>query len=137
MLLEMMLALAVAGILFGASYILYENIPFRNDLDDAAFVSQSLLRKAELYSMAVMHDDSWGVRFEPDRAILFKGTSYDNRDESYDEVVQVFAEPSGVEEYFFEKVSGRPESSGETTYSGTLGESKTVSVNAYGRISID
>ena len=131
-LIELLLSLAIIGLLFGLSLSFFELVPNRSQVDAAVRSASALLVRAEILSRTVEDDATWGVRFEPEAAILFKGDSYDTRDAAFDEVFDMRVTVDGTDEYVFSKVSGRP-TAGETSFARE-NVRRTISVNAYGTI---
>lgn len=66
------------------------------------------LRRAQEKSMSVEEDSSFGIYFEDDKYILFKGNSYSERDFSYDEVFVLprIINREGDSEIVFSKFNG-------------------------------
>lgn len=75
------------------------------------------LKKAQARALQEKGDSSWGVRIEDNEYILFKGNDYDNRDNDWDEKVElsgsqvittIFGENQEFNEIIFEKGTGKP-----------------------------
>ncbi|OHA70374.1 MAG: hypothetical protein A3H01_00625 [Candidatus Wildermuthbacteria bacterium RIFCSPLOWO2_12_FULL_40_9] len=68
------------------------------------------LRKAQLKSVSVERDSSFGVHFGGTTYTLFQGNSFSNRDSQYDEVFNIpqVIKMGGLEEVAFSKLNGIP-----------------------------
>ncbi len=137
-LIEILLSVALVSIVFGMSYVMYQSVPYQNDLDIGVQASRELLVEASRYAAASYDDSEWGVSFVTGTAVLFKGTSYDARDPQFDETIDLFSiSVSGQNEYVFRKKTGYPTVVGVTTFtSPATGESKSIDVNEKARINI-
>ena len=75
-LLEIILSIALIGILAASSLFALQNFQINNDLDAAlANIIQSL-RRAQLLSESVSGDSKWGVKIFSDKVVVFKGDNY-------------------------------------------------------------
>ena len=135
-LIEVLLSLALMALLAVMSVPVYQSFQVRNDLDIAAVTLAQTLRRAELLSQAVDGDSTWGVRIESGLITLFKGASYGARDFNFDEtfIVPTSITPSGAQEFVFAKLSGAPQSTGTVTFTSSINETRTITVNARGTV---
>ena len=84
--------------------------------ESEAMLSQNL-KKCQSRAIAGKEDSDWGVKIRPDDQecdncyVVFKGASYDTRDEDFDQVFKMTSEINlnGVTEVVFEKGTGIPE----------------------------
>lgn len=135
-LLEVLLCVAAIGILAGLSLPVARTMLTKNDLDIATVTTAQTLRRAQIQSLAVDGDISWGVKVQSGSITLFKGTNYSSRDSNYDET---FDTPttisfSGVSEVVFSKFSGLPQVTGTTTLTSES-DNKSITINSKGGIS--
>jgi prepilin-type N-terminal cleavage/methylation domain-containing protein len=137
-LLELLLSVALVGIVFGMSVVLYQNVPYQNDLDIAVQSAREVLLEASRYAAASYDDSEWGAYFMTGSATLFKGSSYNTRDVSFDETVDLSGiAVSGSSEYVFNKKTGYPIEMGVTMFTApATGENITIDVNEKARIEI-
>jgi len=137
-LIELMLSIAILGVLTALSLPVYASFSNRNSLDLATQNVVSLLRRAETYSRGAKLDTQWGVEIQTGQATLFKGSSFATRNTAYDEVVT--ASPSvglsGLGEVLFSKLSGLPTSTGTitATSANSASDTRTITINAKGVI---
>lgn len=93
------------------------------------------LRRAQLQSIAGERESSFGLYFEANYYILFKGDSYVVRDVDFDEVFELPSDflISGISEIVFSKIKGFPSDAGDIVLSSgnRLG---TISINEMGMI---
>lgn len=136
-LLEVLLSIAIIGLITGIGIPVYQSFQVRNDLDIATVSIAQSLRRAETLAEAVDGDISWGIRVQSGSITLFKGTSYAARDTNFDEVFQVPTSiaPSGVQEIVFAKFTGLPQTTGTTTLTSNTNETRTITINAKGMVS--
>lgn len=133
--LELLLSVAIISLLAGLSLPVYRTLLSKNDLDIAATVTASSLKRAQVLSQSVDGDITWGVKVQSGNIIVFKGTSYVARDASYDENFDLVTSiaPSGTTEYVFSKLSGLPQAIG-TVILTTESDTRTVTINEKGMV---
>lgn len=134
-LIEVLLVLALIGIVTMLSASFGIDFIDRNNLSSSGTHIQSALRRAYFLSRSGMSDDSWGVKISRGELILFRGTSYTSRLTQFDEKTSLPGNlpVSGVTEYVFTKHSGAPNPSGQTTLSSPRG-TKVITVSSHGKI---
>src|SRR3989339_1425691 len=84
-LLEIILTIALIGILTGAFFATFRNFQFGNDMDVAVSGIVQSVRRAQLLSQGVFGEDDWGVKIFEDRLVIFKGESFAGGGNSKDE----------------------------------------------------
>ncbi|MFA6028027.1 MAG: type II secretion system protein [Patescibacteria group bacterium] len=134
-LVEILIAVAVMGILLGLSFSVYQALSKNSDLNLAAATSVQTIRRAQLLSQAMKQDDTWGVKLQTGEAIIFKGTSFSGRTQSYDEIYSLpgTVSISGDTEIVFTKFTGFLPSAKSITL--TIGnKTKTININVQGKI---
>ncbi len=144
-LVELTLVIAIFIILFGTGAVALGNFVSGQGLHTAEnYLSQSL-HDARSFSVAQHHDSEWGVYLDtvtdPDRLILFKGSSYPLRDEGFDQTTpfhksvsfKQISLASGLSEIVFAKRTGQTGDYGTVTL-GTDNENVQISLNALGII---
>lgn len=136
-LLEMVLVIAIIGILSGITLPSYNKFQNSNNLELATMELVQALRRAQLLSLASSRDSNWGVRLSSGQITIFKGNSYLTRDVKYDEqnsIVSIIG-ISGLQEIVFNKFSGTPQSTGTINFSINANTNKTITINSRGVIS--
>lgn len=135
-LLELLLSVAIIGLLAGLSLPVYRTLIKKNDLDIAAATIASSLRRAQILSQAVDGDTTWGVKAQDGSIVIFKGTSFAARDANFDETFEVPTTIGigGTAEYVFSKFTGLPLPTGTINLS-TESDTRSVSINEKGTVS--
>ncbi len=135
-LLEVLLSIAIIGLITGIGIPVYQSFQVRNDLDIAAVSMVQSLRRAQILAEAVDGDTSWGVKVQVGSIVVFKGVSYATRDANYDETFQIPTNISlsGTQEVVFAKVTGLPQSSGSGVLTSNNNETRTITINAKGMV---
>ncbi len=135
-LIEMLLSVAVIGIIAAISAPVYQSFQNRNNIDIAAASVAQSLRRAEVLATAVDGDSNWGVDIRSGSITLFKGSSYAGRDTTFDEVYDMPTSivPSGLAQVVFARFSGVPQTTGTITLTNSNAEIRTIAINAKGTI---
>lgn len=135
-LLEVLLSVAIIGMLTGVSLPVYESFVRRNDLDLTAQSIAAMLRRAQTYARAVSSDSAWSVEIQSSAVTLFQGTSFGARNTAFDETLNVPASitPGGLGEVQFTKFSAAPNTTGNITLASTTNDTRTIIVNAKGMV---
>lgn len=110
-LMEVLLSLAIIGILTGISIPMYGGIQGRESLSSSVTSSVEMLRLAQSYARNGYYDDSWSVRFSSNSATLYKGSSYTSRNTTYDETISLATGTSVIGspiDIHFQKLNGNP-----------------------------
>jgi len=136
-LVELLLSMAMIGIVAGASLPVYFSFYNRNDVSLTTETIASMFRRAQNYARSVQGDSQWGVHIQAGSATLFKGATYAARDTAYDEtaVINTSITPTGTTDVLFAKLSGAPGSTASVTLTGQANETRTIIVNAKGTVS--
>ena len=137
-LIEVLLSVAIIGLITGMSLPVLASFNDRNDLDLTAQSIASQLRRAQTYTRGINGDSQWGVRAQNGSATLFKGSSYAARDTSYDEPTTISSSiaVTGLSDLLFAKLDGTPSATGTITLTNTnTNETRTITINAKGMVS--
>lgn len=135
-LIEILLFIGLSVIFVGLIVSVDSGFLTRNKVAlDTDSVAQSL-RKAYIYSRNSYHGDGWGVRILDKSVVLYKGNSYENRDQSFDEVLELSSLTtfSGILDVSFEAKTGFPTQIGNVNVSDDTGRSKTIEINKLGLV---
>lgn len=138
-LIEILLVVIILAVLTGLSIPVSINFYKTQQLDvNVKGVVQSL-RRAQLKAMSIESDSIFGVYLANDSYILFKGSSFDARDISYDEVFDLpqVITVSGIQEIAFSKFEGVPVGAltGDIILNSN-GDSRIININEIGRINL-
>ncbi len=134
---EILLVVALIGILGGVSLPLSRFVQERNDLDLAAMAVAQSLRKAKVYTEASRLDSSWGVRLGNGSITLFRGDDFATRDPVFDEAFALGSgiTAAGLTQVAFAGLPASPSAGGSITLTTPRGRSSTLSVSPNGMIS--
>jgi prepilin-type N-terminal cleavage/methylation domain-containing protein len=135
-LIEIMLGLALIGIVAGVTIPVYQSFQVRNDLDVASGTIAQTMRRASALSRASSGDLSWGILATTTSITLFQGASYSARNTYLDEVFDL---PSAITptdhiEIIFNKLTGDPTTTGTTTLTSSINETRNININSKGKI---
>lgn len=135
-LIEMALSIALLGLIFGMTMPLYRTFAIRNDLDIAVFTVVQDLHRAQTLSQIADGDSSWGVHVSSGSILMYKGSSYIGRDQTYDEVTNIPTTIllSGLSDVVFSKQTGFPQTTGTCTLTSSSNEIRNVTINQKGMV---
>lgn len=133
---ELLIVMSIISILSGflvSGYFYYKKT---NDFGLAVQQTASMIRKARLNSISVFEDSQWSVNIQTGQVIIFKGTDFSGRDQSFDETIRIrgVSNISGLSQIEFSKVFGIPQNSGSLTLSNDS-ENRVIQINEEGIIS--
>jgi len=125
-LLEVLLVIAILGMISGVSVPMYRDFQIRSDLDSSTEQVTQGLAKARLMAQSGEQDSAWG--FYIPAGVLYKGESYAARDPQYDEVYPMPSTitPTGPTEVSYSKLVGAPSATGSITLSTINTEQRTI-----------
>lgn len=140
-LVEILLALSIIAVIAVVGVTSFSNYNTEKALSLEAEKVVSLLVKARSLSLSAKGGDVYGVHFDTDKAVLFKGTSYSagtagNQAQQLNSAVRISATvlAGGGAEVVFRKLTGTTAQSGTVTLAlvknGSL--TKTVTITATG-----
>lgn len=132
---EVILVLAIIGILALLSGAFYGRFYDRVAMQNVANGVVGELQKAQLYAMEGRSASSWGIHNGSPQLILFKGGSYAGRDSAFDEIFTIYppASVSGFTDVVFSRMTGTP-SATPTIQIVTSVATQSVSINSMGVI---
>lgn len=135
-LIEVLVVVAILGLLAAIGAPVFQSFLIRNDLDISANTLSLDLYRAQALSRAMARDNSWGVHIQNGSVTLFIGASYASRNSAFDEtyIMPSVITPSGQTDYLFAKFSGLPMTTGATTLTASAQNTTTVTLNSKGMI---
>ena len=140
---ELIIGIAIIGILIAVIlpnfFGIRENQTLKNGLQDTL----SAINKAKSQTLSSLDSSEYGVHFESDSVIIFKGKIFSS-EASDNEVIQIFPPATisavnltgGAEDFYFNRLSGEPSAIGTITISNSS-LSKTISILASGAVGLD
>lgn len=135
-LIELLLSIALIGILAGLSMPVYSGYVAHNDAHITAAALAQAYRHAQALARAGEGDSTWGVHVVSGSITVFKGASYAARDTDYDELFSVSSGLgiSGTSDTVFDKLTGNPDAAGSVTISATAGSTRVITINEKGMV---
>ena len=133
---EMLLSVALLGMLVALSVPVFYSVQVQDDLAVAVAQTGQSWRRAQTLSIASKDDETWGVYVQTGSVTLFQGASYAARDTDYDEVFEIADSitVSGPSEIVFDQMTGDPDTTGTLTFTGMNSQEFTVSINSKGMV---
>jgi len=144
-LIEIVIALAILILIIGLAFASYRYFEKKTELETSTQKIVSILKTAQTKTLASEDDSSYGVHFEENRYILFKGETYQIETEE-NKVNQL---PSRLEvsdidlnnesiDVIFQKISGQTEQYGTIILSSIdqPENSKTINIQPSGQIEL-
>ena len=143
-LVEILLTIGIFSVFIFATLPLIGGIIYQSDLESASLIIVSTMRQAESGARNGLEDSVWGVKLAYPQVILFKGGTYDTRDNTRDMSYSLGSNLTltGLSEIRYSKMNAIPYASDNTIITNgniiiTNLNSKTVTINinAKGRLS--
>ncbi len=143
---ELLVVLAVLGIIIAVVIPQFsktrENQVLKSGVQDVL----SSINKARSQTLSSLNSSSYGVHFQSDEVIIFKGTSFSDNDPNNENIS--ITSPASISnvilnlisaipgEIYFNRLSGSPSKTGTVTIS-TTNYSKIITISATGAASVD
>lgn len=135
-LLEVLLSVAILGIILGVTAPALFSLYHRNDLEADTLAVVSAIRRAQSLAIAGTNDSSWGVSVGTSSVLVFKGATYAARDQGFDETTPygtTLAAAGTLQMVFSEQ--GGTTTPATTTLTSQNGDVRTIVTNLYGTVS--
>lgn len=135
---EILIVIAVLGVIFSIVIPQFSKMRESQALKNGAQDILSSLNKARSQTLASLNSSEYGVHFQSDKVIIFKGTGFSDGDVN-NETIDI-ATPAtisninlvgGGNDIYFNRLSGIPDKNGSVTVS-TSSYSKIITVSAVG-----
>ena len=138
---ELLVVLAIIGLMASVALPQFYKIRERQVITTAGSDIVSVLERAKSRTLASVSSSEYGVHFQSDRVIIFKGTSYSS-EALTNETINILSPAtisnvtlSGVSattgDVYFNRLSGAPNKTGTVTIS-TSSYTKTITISATG-----
>ncbi len=141
---EILIVIVVLGIIFSIVFSQFSKIRENQVLKTAVSDILSSLNKAQTQTLASLDSSSYGVHFQADKVVIFKGTIFSESDVDNEEINILapatisdvtLSEVSGsTGDIYFNRLSGMPNQAGVITIS-TDSFSKIITISATGTAS--
>jgi len=144
---ELLVVLAVLGVMVSIVLPQFSKMRENQVLKSGVQDILSSLDKARSQTLASLNSSEYGVYFEADKIIIFKGIDFSTRDTAKDETINIIT-PATISsvtlnlvsdvdgEMYFNRLSGSPSKTGTITVS-TTNYSKYITIYATGVASVD
>jgi len=146
--LELVLVIALFGVIVAVTSIPLYSLQTRNALEDGLTGVVDVLRRAETQALSGHFGDRWGVHFsDTDGCVLpakkyhiFRGSSFTSATDTLDtfdlpgNVAITDVSVGGGCDVTFSRFGGATASVGSITLTGVDSATRTVIINAYGRV---
>lgn len=144
-LIEILLVIGLGIMLIAAAIPIYSNLQVSSQLNESSAQCAQTIRLARTRSAARLHNSSHGVFFDinptgSDRYVLFEGSSYASRNQSYDRIIildsaiALSASLRGSAEIVFSPSFGLPSATGTIIMGHSASGDRTISINAAGAV---
>jgi prepilin-type N-terminal cleavage/methylation domain-containing protein len=144
-LIEILVVISILAVISTISFIGYNSFRKGTQLDIKADEINSVLKTAQAQTLSSLEADNYGVHFESDQFILFKGLAYDSMGldnqvnelpddlEIYDIILN-----GGGSDMVFERLTGNTENYGSIKIRiKNTSQHKTISVESSGVINVN
>jgi prepilin-type N-terminal cleavage/methylation domain-containing protein len=136
-LVEVIVVLTITAILFLiAGSIAFNTFP-KNAVQVETGAVTDILRRAQSRSVSGFQDSVWGVHFTQNEFTLFAGSTYETRNQQFDETHPIASAVSlsGITDVIFQFSTGETSNAGNVILTSTAtGETVTLQINERGRI---
>ncbi|TSC94702.1 MAG: Uncharacterized protein Athens101428_217 [Candidatus Berkelbacteria bacterium Athens1014_28] len=137
-LIELILVIAIIGLMGSLTVPMYQSfqvttirVTFCNE-----FIGQ--LHRVKLKAQSLEYDDSWSIAIGSGQNVtIFKGSDFQNRDQSKDETIKIptgFSVQAPANEITFSKLYGIPNITGEILIIDSNNHSQAITINSQGTI---
>lgn len=141
---ETLVIITVLGIIFSIIIPQFSKSREMQVLKSGVADTLSSIDKARGDTLSSLNSSSYGVHFQSDKVIIFKGTDFSTRDTTKDETINIvtpatisnIALVGGGSDFYFNRLSGAPSTTGTVTIS-TTSYSKIITISATGVASSD
>ena len=144
-LVEILVVISILTVIFAVSFIGYNSFRKETQLDIKVDEINSTLKTAQAQTLSSLQADNYGVHFETDRFIFFKGSAYDSM--SSDNIVNELPNDleiydiilnSGGSNVVFERLTGGTENYGSIKIRiKNTSQYRTISIESSGVINVN
>lgn len=133
-LVEMLLSIAIIGVIFGFSLPLYQSLQNKNNLELASDLTIDNFRLARTMAISQASNSAWGLYASTSDLFIFQGNSFNTRLVDSDVVSHLpdGVRVSGTIEFIFERLSGSPQATGTLILINSFGQQKIITINERG-----
>ena len=145
-LIEILIAVGIMALLFGLSaqplLTFYRNIRFQGAVENVL----TMLDEARKSTLSSYNSSQYGVHFETNRVVLFRGATFtepnpENEEYNFSDIIEIstISLAGGVDDVIFERISGETSATGTIEVSLLAGSttSKLITVHGSGLVEVD
>jgi Tfp pilus assembly protein FimT len=139
-LLEIILTISLSSVLVLMVVPVYNNLQLFSQLNENRNLLVQELRFLREKSIARQDDSYYGIKLTNNSYVLYKGDSYNLRDQAYDRVIGLkplilnWDLENNSDEIIFSKGSGKPNTTGFIFLKNVHGTEKMIQINQIGKI---
>lgn len=138
---ELIIVIALFSIIAVLAAPFYQSLQLKADLNQSGERLVLDLRRQQIYAASGRQASSWGVRFDANSYILFKGVSFASRDPAADEAVSLpesVSLSSPISEVTFTVSNGVASASGQLTLTNLIAnQTLVISISPHGLIQLN
>lgn len=145
-LIEFIITIVIVSILAGFAVISFASFRNNQALSNTVSDAVSIINEAKINTISSKDDSAYGVHFETNRAVLFKGVVFsepnpDNRSLLFSPLIEIssFSLNGGGTDIIFKKLTGKTDQYGGIIFrvKSDPGNTKTVNITQGGSIDQD
>ena len=143
---EVLIVIAIIGIIVAISVSQFSKVRVIQILQNTGEDIVSASNKAKTQTLASLDSSEYGVHFQSDKIVIFKGTSY-NQNDSSNEIINVLSPATiseislsgGGSDFYFNRLTGTPSKTGtiKISISSDANLNKTINISATGSASLN
>lgn len=140
-LIELLISIAITIVLAAVAAPIYGNLQVSSQMNESVVLMIQTARTARERSLSRVNNVAHGIKLQSDSYVLYQGSSYDERTQSYDRVIDL-EEAVGLswdlvgvaDEINFSKSLGVPNATGTITFTHSTGSAQDIMVNDFGMV---
>lgn len=145
-LVEALIVIAILGIIFAIALPSFSEIKNSQVLKNASGDIISYINSTQTETRASKDSSSYGVHFQSDKIIIFKGTIFSANDANNQDIeivrpatISNISLTGGATDFYFNRLTGLPSATGSVTVSITGNQSmaKTITISSTGTLSVN
>lgn len=139
-LIEVLLILAILGLVGGMSIPFYQSFQVKSELENTTKEITQTIRRAQITAMSSEGLTAHGIHFSGQQYILFRGAVYNPADiynEAFDIASTLSVFTGGNDDIIFSSVSGIPNVEATIIINSNNGASNSITINGLGVLNVN